>query len=195
MLIFRKFSFIIGLILLLVACGTGSAVSPGNSPSTSALSVPVNSGLVTDGSANGERLALGQAAPDFKWQENNETKGLVQLKGHPVILNWWASWCEPCRIEMPLLTETAHTQANLDQALVVIGINLKEGDTDVQHFANQYKPGFKLVRDEQALLSFSYGVRGLPQTIFIDRAGIVRAIVRGSLTAETLEDKLKAIMP
>jgi cytochrome c biogenesis protein CcmG/thiol:disulfide interchange protein DsbE len=191
MLIFRKFSFIIGLVLLLVACGTDPTISPGNSLSISALPVRVSSGLVTSDPANDERLAIGQAAPDFKWQANNESNSLTQLKGHPIILNWWASWCEPCRTEMPLLTETAR---NLDQGLIIIGVNLKESEAEVQHFADQYKLGFKLVRDEQALLSFSYGLRGLPQTIFIDRAGIVRAIVRGPLAAETLAEKLKTIM-
>lgn len=182
----------IGLVVLLTLALLLTACSAEPNP-TIAPQVSVEVGLIGKGPEATSKLAIGQPAPDFGWREsqNGPESSLAKLQGQPLVLNWWASWCEPCRDEFPLLTQAA--QANRTK-LVVIGINLKENKAEVADFAARYKPGFKLLRDEQALLSATYGLRGLPQTIFIDRAGQVKAIVRGSLTAQSLSENIKLIL-
>lgn len=173
---------IVIVALGLVACGNGNPVA--------ALRLPIISGLTNPA----ERLKLNQPAPDFSWTENGASKSLAQLKGQPVILNWWATWCEPCRAELPLLSKFAQDKVNLDKGLIVIGINLKENDSEIQKFTANVPLYFALLRDENALLSLPYNLAGLPQTIFIDRAGNVRAIVRGTLSAEILNEKQNLIL-
>jgi len=173
------------LSLLLSACGVDPIPAP--------IASNAQAGLISKGPQAQSKLVINQPAPDFGWREseNGLESSLTKLAGQPLVLNWWASWCEPCRDEFPLLTQAA--QANRNK-LVVIGINLKESKAEVADFVARYKPGFKLLQDEQALLSAAYGLRGLPQTVFIDRAGQVKAIVRGSLTAQSLSEKLELIL-
>ncbi len=181
----------LGLVWLLGGCGEEPTITI----SGTAGPKPVDSGLVTGGPVEG-RAAIGQVAPDFSWTESGAVKSsLTKLKGQPVVVNWWASWCEPCRTEMPLLSEVAQSKAKTERGLIVIGVNLKESEAEVRDYTTRYRitDGLRLVRDEQAALSLAYSVRGLPQTVFIDRDGFIRAIVHGPLTAQTLAENLRLV--
>ncbi len=178
-----KFKIVLILVLvgLLAACGSETGGDAKNSN--------ITSGLITAGPTAEAQAMVGQGAPDFSWKEGEHGQSLAKLKGHPVVLNWWASWCEPCRDEMPLLTEAARAKPELK----IIGINLKESEPDVLRFATKYNLKLNLVRDEAASLSAAYRVRGLPQTVFVDSAGIVRGIVRGTLNKTSLAENLELI--
>lgn len=131
---------------------------------------------------------IGAMAPDFTLGSLQE--GDIQLsnfQGQPVILNFWATWCGPCRLEMPIIEEY-HEQFAPD--LVVLAVNLQESKPEVQFFANELDLRFLILLDLEAQVSAQYRVQGLPTTFFIDRAGKIQAIHIGSLTEKHLESYL-----
>lgn len=121
----------------------------------------------------------GQAAPALplvdqagvRWQ-------LAELRGRAVLLNFWASWCEPCRVEMPSLQVLAEREA---QRLAVITINLKESPDAVQRFVQTTGLLLPVVRDAQGEMAKAWGIRIYPSTVLIDTQGRVRSTVRGAL--------------
>lgn len=103
---------------------------------------------------------------------------LADLRGCAVLLNFWASWCEPCRAEMPSLQALAEREA---QRLVVITINLKELPDAVQRFVQATGLQLPVVRDAQGELAKAWGIRIYPSTVLIDSQGRVHSTVRGAL--------------
>lgn len=139
----------------------------------------------------------GFLAPDFT--ANLLGKGDVSLsglRGKPVIVNVWASWCTPCRAEMPAIEKVYQTYKDL--GLVVIGLNTtyQDSETDAAAFVKEFGLTFPMALDRDGAISRLYLVTGLPSTFFIDRKGIVRSVVVGGPMSETLiqtkvEDLLK----
>jgi thiol-disulfide isomerase/thioredoxin len=109
----------------------------------------------------------------------------------PLVINFWATWCEPCVVEMPRL-EAAY-QAGEDDGLVVIGVNNAEEAAVVRTWVAEYGISFPIVIDEFRELEALYQVRGFPTTIFIDREGRVQKRVEGIVSTETLARELKGI--
>ncbi|MFP4323080.1 MAG: TlpA family protein disulfide reductase [Anaerolineales bacterium] len=109
--------------------------------------------------------------------------------GHPLIINFWATWCEPCIREMPLL-ETAY-QAGVP----VVGVNA--GDEAPEHvyaWLREHAIQFPVVLDDAARsIEAQYRVQGLPTTLFVDAQGVVRQVHRGALTLEDLAEALRLL--
>jgi len=137
--------------------------------------------------------AVGHPAPDFTLTTvTGETFKLSDLRGTPVVLNFWATWCPPCRGEMPELQAASQRLAG---QVAIIGVDQAETPAQVQAFAAQSGVTYPIPLDERAEASRLYAVRSLPTTFFIDRAGVIRQVQIGPVTAATLEGLLKTIYP
>jgi len=144
-------------------------------------------------SANGlpPAPAVGHPAPDFTLTTlTGEAFTLSTLRGTPVVLNFWATWCPPCRAELPELEAAGRQYAG---QIAISGVNQAEARADVQAFARKMGLTFPMPLDEQAQVSRLYGVRSLPTTFFIDRGGVIRQIQVGPVTEATLAQLLRTI--
>jgi peroxiredoxin len=128
-------------------------------------------------------------APPFQAQTaDGDTLNLSDLRGQPVILNFWATWCEPCRVEMPELQ--AVYEAHQADGLRVVGINLGEAREDVLDWRDQLGLTFDLVLDPAGEITARYYLRGQPTTFVISREGVITHIFYGPTTAAALENAL-----
>jgi cytochrome c biogenesis protein CcmG/thiol:disulfide interchange protein DsbE len=139
---------------------------------------------------------IGRAAPDFLLATTDGgTLRLSDLRGKPLLVNFWASWCTECRQEMPEIVR-AYTGRKND-AFTVVGVDLQENADQVRNFAREFGMTFPLVIDSNGGVGDAWHiggpVEGIPTTYFLDAAGVVQARVYGPLTAATLEDGLGKI--
>lgn len=136
--------------------------------------------------------AVGHPAPDFSLTLlAGETFTLSELRG-PVVLNFWATWCPPCRAELPELQAASERLAG---QVAIIGVNQAEAPADVGAFVAGLGLSFPMPLDARGEASRLYAVRSLPTTFFIDRQGIIRHIQVGPVTEATLAQMLKTIYP
>lgn len=115
---------------------------------------------------------------------------LRDLRGKIVVLNFWASWCRPCESEAPLLERTQQALARSGQG-VVLGVTFNDVPSDSLRFARKFGLTYPLFVDPGTEFAQRYGVRALPETIFIDREGRIRSIARGELTEDFLKTALR----
>lgn len=109
----------------------------------------------------------GSAAPNFTLQSlNGEDFSSARLRGHPIVLNFWASWCVPCREEVPAL-ESVWREFR-DEGLIVVGVNIRDAASSAERFVSKYGMTYPILRDEQLQLVREIGVVGVPETYFID---------------------------
>jgi peroxiredoxin len=112
------------------------------------------------------------AAPDFTLQgEDGKTYRLSDYRGKVVVLNFWATWCPPCRYEMPSM-ERAHKKLQ-GEKIVLLAINVGESEDGVFEFTGQYPVTFPLLLDTEGAIIRKYPVIGLPTTFVIDPRGVV----------------------
>lgn len=142
-----------------------------------------------------QRVRVGQPAPEFSLPAiAGASVRLADLRGHPVVLNFWASWCPPCLTELPALVSAWNAQR--PAGLQVLAIN---GDDErpavVREFTTRMALPFPVLLDARARVNDRYRVTGLPTTVFIDSAGIVRALNPGPIDAEALARGLATILP
>ena len=137
--------------------------------------------------------ALGRPAPDFALEEVG-TGRLVRLsdyRGKTVILNFWATWCAPCRSEMPDFQRTfAARQARGD--LVVLAVDDREAEGDVTAFVREFGLTFPVLMDRAGEVRVHYAVTGLPATLFIDRDGVIRSQNYGPVFGDLLIEGVRA---
>ncbi len=152
------------------------------------------SGGVISGSGAGSgriRPVVGQAAPEFQLSNLKGSTGkLSDYKGHPVLINFWASWCDPCKAEMPLLEQYSQKYS---PGLVVIGVNYEEGKVVAQQFIDKTGVSFPILLDTEGKTAELYEVRGFPTSFFIDAGGVLRAEHIGQLDQGLLVQYLNTI--
>jgi cytochrome c biogenesis protein CcmG/thiol:disulfide interchange protein DsbE len=165
-------------------------VNPKSSLSTR-LSVVVGLvllGLLTYGflsSRGGGRLQRGELAPDFALVlfDGSEVS-LADLRGQVVVLNFWASWCSPCRREAPALQETWAMYE--DQGVAFVGVTYQDTKGASERFIQEFGITYPNGKDEKGQISRAYGVTGVPETFVIDRNGQVTWFQIGEVRAEEL---------
>lgn len=127
------------------------------------------------------------AAPDFILPATDGTLfALHDLRGRPVIINLWASWCPPCRAEMPALQQVY--QEYQDEGLVILAVNATNQDNlqDALDFASSMGLTFPILLDQNGEVSTLYQLQALPTTFFVDSQGIIQEVVVGGPMAEAL---------
>lgn len=189
---------LVALLLLLGACSagptSGAAPDGGDTLTLDALPAGVGRGF---SSAQIDRtdqqnigLQEGQAAPNFHLiLDDGRYLSLHDLRGQPVLLNFWATWCGPCRLEMPEIVNVAATNPDL----VVLAINVQESMEQIQPFAEEFQMTLPVVRDTDGELRNLYEVRGMPTTVFIDRQGRIFTIWTGMLTNKLLQEIIEDV--
>ncbi|WP_322802678.1 TlpA disulfide reductase family protein [Thermoflexus sp.] len=139
----------------------------------------------------------GYRAPGFSLRTlEGETLSIGDLRGRAVILNFWATWCPPCRAEMPAFQRLYARYR--DRGLVVLGVNATSGDdrAAVLAFRQQYGLTFPILLDEAGQVQQRYRITALPTTFFIDPQGIIRdVVIGGPLSEAAMEARLSDLLP
>jgi peroxiredoxin len=126
---------------------------------------------------------IGAAAVPFELKTlNGEPVDLTTFRGKPFVLNFFASWCDPCREEMPLINDLA-AKATTD-GYSVLAVAVEDSRSAVTQYAKESKLIFPIALDLNSTVKRSYRIFGPPATFFIDREGIIRDIIIGPLTSE-----------
>ena len=137
---------------------------------------------------------IGKPAAPFSLQTfDGKPISLAALRGQVVVVNFWASWCYPaCYEEAPALART--WEKFKDRGVVMIGIDIQDKEEEARKFLAQFKYTFPNAPDPLGHVSVDYGVYGVPETFFIDRAGRIRWKHVGSLTDELLAERIETLL-
>ena len=139
---------------------------------------------------------VGDTAPAFTLKAlDGNAVSLSDFKGHPIVINFWASWCRPCRDEMPVMVEAY--RAHKDSGLIILAVNGRDQETSmrpVRRFVAEFQMSFPVLLDEHGDLRKRYALRGLPTSVFIGADGLVRGLIIGPFTPATFETHLNEIL-
>jgi peroxiredoxin len=151
--------------------------------------------------AETQGLQVGQRAPDFVGSANGKEVRLTDLDGRPVRIedyrdrplwiNFWATWCPPCRQETPDLR--AAYEANRGEGLALLAISIQEPTADVRTFVTTYGLTYDIGLDPTGAVLGTYGVFGLPTHYFVDRNGVIRDRYFGPLTRQQMDERIALI--
>ena len=139
----------------------------------------------SEGGSSGPREGL--RAPDFTLERlDGTTTALDDMAGKVTLLNFWASWCEPCRAEMPALERLYLAEQNNGLAILAVNSTVQDELPAVTGFVAEYQLSFPILLDRDGAAGRSYGVRALPSTFAIDRRGVVRRVLYGGPLSEAM---------
>ena len=151
---------------------------------------PVES--ATEAAGVAEAPAVGYRAPDFTLSTlNGDPFTLGEQRGQPVVLNFWATWCPPCRAEIPHFQELS---VKYNGQVAIIGIDDGEPATTVAPFAREMGITYPLPLDEESVVSRRYNVNSLPTTFFIDADGLIQHVHIGLINRAVLESQIEQLM-
>jgi len=138
-------------------------------------------------------IAVDAPAPDFTLASGDGTVRLSDLRGRIVIVNFWATWCGPCRLEMPELQRVHEAHAAAGD-LVVLAVNYTAADSRsaAEAYIEEFGFTFPVAFDTDGAVAERYEVIGLPASFFIDREGVLRARTYGPLDTERLAQGITA---
>jgi len=163
--------------LLTVGCSSGSTSTPTTSPT--------------------QGVEVGKRAPDFTLPNlEGQSVSLSDFRGMPVFINFWASWCGPCRAEMPFIQEVFEDKEWLDKGLVILGVDIGESPVTVERFMGSLGLSFPVLLDASQDVALKYNVRAIPTSFFIDKNGIIQALRIGAFSNKaSIENHLGKIIP
>ena len=168
-MVLRNGGLLLVLAVMLVACGGGQG----------ATLLGVNEG---------------NQARDFTLEALDGTEmSLSDFRGKVVLINFWATWCGPCRAEIPDLQTAYETRQN--DGFVVLGVNVEESRATVEPFVAEFGMTYPVLFDETGQLLKLYRAIGLPMSILVDEEGLIQARHIGYLTEGQLEDYLERVFP
>lgn len=169
------------------------------STSTSAFTFFIFMGLILFTACSRDKTvepaapSIGSEAPDFSLSDlSGQNVSLNDLKGKAVLINFWATWCYPCREEMDDLQAIYNKYK--DKGVVILGVNVREGKGIVTEFANRFNITYPILLDEDGKVSDAYNVFGIPSTLFIDKDGIIRDTVMGQMDEEMIAEKVNKLI-
>jgi peroxiredoxin len=172
----KKLTVILAIILALGLVFSGC---PGNS-GQNGIALGRITGIDTDAT---QPPQTGQLAPDFYFENPEvEPTSLGQLKGQLVLVNFWATWCMPCRSEMPFLQQLYEDRPG--DELVLLAINVGESSSDVSQFMQSQGFSFTVLLDSKGNVARRYNVTGIPATFFIDKEGVIQNVHVGSFRSQ-----------
>jgi cytochrome c biogenesis protein CcmG/thiol:disulfide interchange protein DsbE len=131
---------------------------------------------------------IGKLAPAFalKAVGTGQTIDIAALRGKPVVLNFWATWCVPCYQEHPVLVENAQMIPNVQ----FIGVVFNDTEDKINAFLRERGSAYPTLLDEQGKTAIEYGVGGVPETYFLNRQGVIVAKFTGPMTTEILQSNV-----
>jgi cytochrome c biogenesis protein CcmG, thiol:disulfide interchange protein DsbE len=135
--------------------------------------------------ARGEHPAAPEATRALPQLDGRGSGTLAAYRGKVVVLNFWASWCEPCQVEAPLLERAQSTLAR--DGGTVLGVTYLDASPDSQDFVRHYHLTYPNLRDNSGAFAHSYGTDQLPESFVIDRDGHVAAVSRGEINQAFLD--------
>ena len=125
-------------------------------------------------------VKLGEPAPNFRLRDlNGQMVSLSDLRGKVVLLNFWATWCGPCRVEMPAMEELYRTFSRNDFEILAVSTDA-QGASVTRPFQQENHLTFPILHDADYRVGLTYGARSLPMTFMVDRQGIVRHQIFGA---------------
>jgi len=150
-----------------------------------------------------EGLRVGDVAPELTGTVNGETVELrdldgkvirlADLRGRPVWINFWATWCPPCQEETPVLRDLY--ESHRDDGLALIAISVQETTVeDVRAYVDRYDLGYTVGFDATSAIFHTYRAFGLPTQLFLDRNGVIRNVVLGPVTRDQAEQILAPLL-
>ncbi len=136
---------------------------------------------------------LDKPAPDFALADlEGRTVRLSEYRGRPVVVNFWASWCVPCKTEFPLF-KAAH-ERHAESGLEILGVIHDDSLEDARAFAQQQGAAWPMLDDRDDAVWEAFRVQALPTTYYVDRDGIVRAVSFGPPPSGALDEQLEKIL-
>lgn len=139
---------------------------------------------------------IGQTAPDFTMSDlfSDEAVALSDLRGQPVLINFWATWCGPCREEMPLLEQIYQRYRPL--GFTLLGVNVEEDSEGALRWLQQVPVSFPVLFDRESRVSKLYDVTAMPSTVIVDRRGRVRYVHYGYTpgTENVYQDQIRGLI-
>jgi peroxiredoxin len=158
-----------------------------------ALAVLIFFLLRQDGAQNVQPVRVGSRLSDFALMDiAGEKVRLSDYEGQVVLVNTWATWCPPCRAEMPALN--AYYQNHAAEGFVILAVNAGDTAGDAAAFAQEYGLAFPVILDPQTRLLNELNIHNFPTSILVDRDGVVKDIHIGMLTPEQIEAKVGPLL-
>jgi cytochrome c biogenesis protein CcmG/thiol:disulfide interchange protein DsbE len=141
-----------------------------------------------------EQNIAGRSAPELALPklDGGGTASLADYRGQVVVLNFWASWCDPCRDESPLL-QRWHERLGPDGG-TVLGVDARDIDRDARDFIDEYGLTYPMLRDGPGDTFEDFGILGLPETFVIDRQGRVAAVRRGPVDDQFMREQVVPLL-
>lgn len=137
---------------------------------------------------------VGAVAPGFTLPRlgGTGTVSLAALRGHPLVLNFWASWCDPCKSEAPVLERD--WMRYRARGIVFVGVNYHDVTSDARRFVAAHGLTFPMLQDGSGRVTGSYGILQVPETYVLDRQGRIVAHLPGPITAPAFAGKFRAAL-
>lgn len=173
-------SVLMPLALLVWLTASGGDGGDGGAPGTAPLAQP------------GAAVEVGAPLPDFALDDlDGNPVRLSDLRGRPVVLTFFASWCFPCQKEMPVLQEAWEER---EDEFTAVAVSYDDLARDSRQFVEDLGVTFPVLLDVDDVVRDRYGLRGIPQTFFVDERGVLRDRVFGITTRDALDEPLEALL-